>query len=78
MIYTYYCTQCGLEFSSERSVDNRMAPTFDPCPRCSIMAIRKMIDAPNFKVKGACAANGYSDTVGDVEKFTGKPFEPED
>jgi putative FmdB family regulatory protein len=78
MIYTYYCRSCGYEFTRELSVDKRERPTYEDCPRCSQREIRKMINSPHFRIKGARAANGYSDTVGDVEKFTGKKYEPED
>ena len=78
MIYTYYCRGCGFEFSADLSVEQRNNPCSEDCPRCKGREVRKMIDSPHFRVKGACAANGYSDTIGDVEKFTGKKYEPED
>lgn len=78
MIYTYQCRECGHTFTLDLSVDNRHTPMERACAMCGVKAVTKLMDTPYFKVKGACAANGYSTNIGDVEKFTGKPFEPED
>jgi len=34
-LYDYNCTKCNTGFEVVRSIDERMLPTFDPCPNCN-------------------------------------------
>jgi putative FmdB family regulatory protein len=79
MTYSYKCFHCGYEFERNHAVDNRYLPLSESCPQCGAdRSIQKLVTSVPFKVKGASAKNGYSTMVGDVEKFTGKPYQAED
>lgn len=78
-VYSYRCFSCGYEFEREHAIDNRYLPVHERCPECQAeRSVQKLMSPTNFKVKGASAKNGYSSTVGDVERFTGKPYVAED
>jgi putative FmdB family regulatory protein len=60
MIYTYKCHKCGHKFEQELKVDYRYEPTLKVCIRCGEYAVKKEVDAANFKVNGYSEKNGYS------------------
>lgn len=78
MIYTYYCKGCEIEFVKHLSIADRNNPTTKRCKECGQYNIIKVIESPFFRVHGFAARNGYSDTVGDIEKFTGHEYRPEE
>jgi putative FmdB family regulatory protein len=55
MIYDYKCWYCETTTESIEKVD----VTEIKCPRCGHFAVRQM-SAPNFRVKGFNAHNGYN------------------
>lgn len=77
--YNYKCFTCGYEFELFLPIYYRYKPTEEPCPKCKdVSNVQKMVDKVNFKVKGACAKNGYSSNIGDAEKFMGREFTMDD
>lgn len=77
-IYTYRCTKCrvGLEFWLP--IKDRDYYQDTDCLACGKGTLIRGTTSCSFIMKGACAANGYSTDVGDVEKFTGRQWTNED
>lgn len=75
MIYEYKCAHCNHEFERELPMASRYLPSQGPCPNClNVGWVCKLVSKSNFKIKGMCAANGYSNDVGDIEKHLGRPY----
>ncbi len=49
-IYEYACKECGHEFDVLQKISDR--PLKD-CPECKKPALRKLVSAPSFRLKGA-------------------------
>lgn len=68
-VYDFECFDC-----KEKVIDALVSrETKMECPRCG-RRMTRLIGAPLFKVHGANAAGGYSDCIGDIEKFQGREF----
>lgn len=77
--YDYYCSLCMSSFMRALSVGDRLLPVSEPCPSCNGKGgICKTITRTNFIMKGACAANGYSTDIGDIERRLGRPYTNDD
>ena len=48
-IYEYQCTECGHVFDALQKMSD--APLTD-CPDCGAAGLRKLLSAPNFRLKG--------------------------
>lgn len=70
--YVYACNHCGRESEYTLKVDDRDALVGVACDYCSKGVKVREVTACNFKVKGACAANGYSTNIADIEKRLGR------
>lgn len=57
-LYDYACFTCKRVFSETRSIAKRDEP--GKCPHCGSWHSRKMPSAPNFRITGYTAKNGYS------------------
>ena len=49
-IYEYRCEQCGHQLDALQKVSD--APLAD-CPECQSASLRKLVSAPNFRLKGS-------------------------
>lgn len=49
-IYEYQCQSCGARLEVLRKLSD--APLLD-CPKCSEPALKKMVSAPTFRLKGS-------------------------
>jgi putative FmdB family regulatory protein len=49
-IYEYQCQSCGATLEVLQKISD--APLLD-CPKCSQPALRKMVSAPTFRLKGS-------------------------
>lgn len=77
--YDYYCSLCMSSFTRELSIGSRLLPVSESCPLCNGKGgICKTITRTNFIMKGACAANGYSTDIGDIERRLGRQWTNED
>lgn len=77
--YDYYCSLCMSHFTKSLSIGSRLLPVSEICPFCNGKGgVNKIITQANFTIRGACAANGYSTDVGDIERFTGRPYTNDD
>jgi putative FmdB family regulatory protein len=48
-IFAYECTACGHTFDALQKID---AEALSACPSCNARALRKLLSAPNFHLKG--------------------------
>jgi len=78
MIYEYECYKCHHRFEEVLSVEDRLLPTFRVCPECGKLSVDKVVSLSSFKIKGFSSKNGFSDDVGDVEKYLGRELTNED
>ena len=49
-IYEYRCEECGHELDVLQKVSE---PALTDCPECESSSLRKLISAPNFRLKGS-------------------------
>lgn len=56
--YTYLCNWCHRHFPVRCSIECR--DHAQQCPECKTYDTQKVVDAPNFVVRGYNAKNGYS------------------
>lgn len=70
--YVYACNSCGRESEHVLKVEDRDALVGVACYSCSKGTMFRAVTACAFKVKGACAANGYSTNIADIEKRLGR------
>ena len=49
-IYEYQCAQCGYHFDKLQKIND---PVLQQCPECGIDALKKLVSAPSFKLKGS-------------------------
>ena len=49
-IYEYECRQCGHRFDTLRKMSD---PLLTDCPACGQPALRKLLSAPHFRLKGS-------------------------
>ena len=49
-IYEYRCDQCGHELDALQKISD---PVLTDCPACGSASLRKLISAPNFRLKGS-------------------------
>lgn len=49
-IYEYECKECGHAFDALQKISDE--PLSD-CPDCGISSLRKLVSAPNFRLKGS-------------------------
>ena len=57
-LYSYECHTCHDGWTEHRAIAQRDQPI--QCPRCESWHTWKKPDAPNFKIEGFNAKNGYS------------------
>ena len=48
-IYEYECTQCGHQLDALQGVNE---PRLSECPACNKTSLKRLISAPNFRLKG--------------------------
>ena len=57
-IYEYRCAECGHELDALQKVSD---PPLTDCPECEASALRKLMSAPSFRLKGGgWYADGYA------------------
>ena len=49
-IYEYQCEKCGFHFDK---LQNLREPPLEKCPECKVSALKKLVSAPSFKLKGS-------------------------
>lgn len=77
-IYNYRCTKCKKDLEFWLPIKDRDYYQDTNCLLCGDGMLFRVMTNCSFIMKGACAANGYSTDVGNVEKFTGKEWTNED
>ena len=48
-IYEYECTQCGHQLDALQGINE---PRLSECPSCNKTSLKRLISAPNFRLKG--------------------------
>lgn len=48
-IYEYECTQCGHQLDALQGINE---PRLSECPACNKTSLKRLISAPNFRLKG--------------------------
>ena len=48
-IYEYECTQCGYQLDALQGINE---PRLSECPACNKTSLKRLISAPNFRLKG--------------------------
>ncbi len=48
-IYEYECTQCGHQLDALQRINE---PRLSECPACNKTSLKRLISAPNFRLKG--------------------------
>jgi len=48
-IYEYECTQCGHQLDALQGINE---PRLSDCPACNKTSLKRLISAPNFRLKG--------------------------
>ena len=48
-IYEYECTQCGHQLDALQGINE---PMLSECPACNKTSLKRLISAPNFRLKG--------------------------
>ena len=48
-IYKYECTQCGHQLDALQGINE---PRLSECPACNKTSLKRLISAPNFRLKG--------------------------
>lgn len=74
--YHYFCGSCEHEFDLYRKIDDRDAPTTEPCPSCEKLTIQKGLSAPKT-VSGDGSFNSkvpdfFKDRMREIKKMSGK------
>ena len=49
-IYEYRCDECGHEMDALQKISD---PVLTDCPACESKSLRKLVSAPNFRLKGS-------------------------
>lgn len=77
-VYIYVCSNCEEEIEVTLSIEDRNKLVTQPCPYCTKNSLVRQLSPISFTIKGACAANGYSTNVADIEKRLGRPINNND
>ena len=48
-IYEYECTECGHQLDALQGINE---PILSECPACNTTSLKRLISAPNFRLKG--------------------------
>jgi len=48
-IFDYECSECGHVFEAMQKISD---PVLTDCPECGKSALKKLVSAPNFRLKG--------------------------
>lgn len=77
-VYEYTCTNCDYESEITLPISDRDHFVGEQCINCYKGTWVRKPSKCTFKIYGACAANGYSTDIGNIEKFTGRPYTNDD
>jgi len=72
MRYEYSCQACRYTYELDCKIEDRDVELANMCSMCGA-PLSRSVGSGNFILKGNCwAKDGYSSTLGDIEKFESK------